>query len=130
MVTIEGGTRDSVVMFSHTDARIRKLAELGLNSDQIARKIGRPGDIARVEKVISGPNSKPKQGRPAEGPPWTTLPFCMRLPLRHEIEAVARREGVSVSCWTRFAARSAILKRLKMGAGDKRVSGWNSRKGY
>jgi len=127
-----------VVKFSHTDARIRKLAESGLSPDQIARKIGRPNDIARVDKALwrwaskyyDGPSSKPKQGRPSEGPPWTTMPFCTRIDLRHKIEAAAKREGVSVSCWLRWAVRSAILTRSRMGAGDKKVTGWNSRKGY
>jgi hypothetical protein len=36
----------------HTDERIRKLAARGLSVETIARKIGRPDDVARVHKVL------------------------------------------------------------------------------
>jgi hypothetical protein len=38
---------------NHTDERIKKLAAQGLSDEQIAKKIGRPGDIARVRKVTA-----------------------------------------------------------------------------
>lgn len=37
---------------SHTTKRIRKLAKKGLTPEQIARKIGRPGDIERVLQAL------------------------------------------------------------------------------
>jgi len=36
----------------HTDERIRKLAARGLSTESIARKIGRPGDVARVQRAL------------------------------------------------------------------------------
>ena len=69
-------------------------------------------------------------GRPPTGEPWDTIAFSMRADFRRELVAIAKLEGVSVSCWLRWAARSAILTHSRMGAGDKSVSGWNSRKGY
>ena len=38
----------------HTDERIRKLHKKGLSVEQIARKIGRPGDVERVEQALKG----------------------------------------------------------------------------
>ncbi len=37
---------------SHTTARIRKLHARGLSPEQIARKIGRPGDLERVRLAL------------------------------------------------------------------------------
>lgn len=37
---------------NHTTERIRKLNKAGLTPEQIARKIGRPGDIERVLKAL------------------------------------------------------------------------------
>ncbi len=39
-------------MVTHTDLRIRKLALRGLTPEQIARKIGRPCDLARVHRAL------------------------------------------------------------------------------
>ena len=38
---------------THTDLRIKKLAAKGLTPEQIARKIGRPGDVERVLRVLN-----------------------------------------------------------------------------
>jgi len=40
-------------MFSHTDARIVKMWLRGVSVRSIARKIGRPDDIARVLEAIN-----------------------------------------------------------------------------
>lgn len=37
---------------SHTTERIRKLHTAGLSPEQIARKIGRPGDLERVRQAL------------------------------------------------------------------------------
>ncbi len=37
---------------SHTDLRILKLHRRGLTPEQIARKIGRPGDVERVRDAL------------------------------------------------------------------------------
>jgi hypothetical protein len=36
----------------HTDKRIIKLHKAGLTPEQIARKIGRPGDVERVQQAL------------------------------------------------------------------------------
>ena len=36
----------------HTHERIIKLARKGLSHDSIARKIGRPGDVERVQEAL------------------------------------------------------------------------------
>lgn len=38
---------------THTELRIKKLAAKGLTPEQIAKKIGRPGDTERVLKTLN-----------------------------------------------------------------------------
>jgi hypothetical protein len=38
-------------MTNHTDLRIQKLLDKGLTMEQVARKIGRPGDIRRIQEA-------------------------------------------------------------------------------
>jgi len=44
----------------HTDERIIKLHRRGLTAEQIARKIGRPDDVARVIAALARAGLAPK----------------------------------------------------------------------
>jgi len=55
---------------NHTTERIKKLHARGMSDEQIARKIGRPDDIARVRKVTEsevkdGPSNEQSEGEKA-----------------------------------------------------------------
>ena len=52
---------------THTHQRIIKLHRRGLLPEQIARKIGRPGDVARVMDALAQEELEPNEP-PAEEP--------------------------------------------------------------
>ena len=82
----------------HTDERIRKLAARGLDHETIARKIGRPGDVARVRRALrsdapASPNAVQVPGHRYDAPDCTcSMHDALRWVVTPGCKAQARAE--------------------------------------